>query len=175
MGTGRLLVTGGARSGKSAYAIARALALPPPRVYVATATAGDAEMTKRIAAHRRERGADFTTVEEPLAVVGALGRVDRADGVVLLDCLTLWISNLVESRDDAAIERDVATLASAIEAAAGTVIVVTNEVGAGIVPFDPPVRRYRDLLGLANQRIAAVADEVVLMVAGVPVVAKAPR
>jgi adenosylcobinamide kinase/adenosylcobinamide-phosphate guanylyltransferase len=168
-----LLVTGGGRSGKTRYALAWARALPPPRVYVATAAAGDAEMAARIAAHRAERGEAFTTIEEPRALAAALARLPAATGVAVVDCLTLWIANLL-AEDDARIEDAIAALAAGVAAAPFPTVVVTNEVGSGIVPFEPATRRYRDLLGLANQRVAAAAGGVVLLVAGLPLVVKPP-
>jgi len=170
-----MLVTGGARSGKSAYALTRAGLLPAPRVFIATATAGDSEMASRIAAHRRERGAGFATIEEPLAPAAALAGLDCATGVAVLDCVTLWITNLLARADDPAIAVAITTLAGTIARCEFPVIVVTNEVGWGIVPFDAETRRFRDLLGLANQRLASAVDEVVLMVAGIPVAVKGPR
>jgi adenosylcobinamide kinase/adenosylcobinamide-phosphate guanylyltransferase len=173
---GHLLVTGGARSGKSAHALACARALPAPRTFVATAEPGDAEMAARIAAHRRERGADFATVEEPLAVATALRRLPVGCGVAVVDCLTLWIANLLAVRDDAGVRREIDVLGDVLAAAAFPVVLVSNEVGAGVVPADATARRFRDLLGTANQRLAAAVDRVVLMVAGQPLVVKpAPR
>jgi adenosylcobinamide kinase/adenosylcobinamide-phosphate guanylyltransferase len=170
-----VLVSGGARSGKSAYALARAAVLPAPRVFVATATAGDGEMAARIAAHRRERGAAFTTIEEALAPAGVLAGLEGATGVAVVDCVTLWIANLLARHDDPAVAAAITTLADTIARRGFPVVVVTNEVGWGIVPFDAETRRFRDLLGLANQRLASAADEVVLMVAGIPVAVKGPR
>lgn len=175
-GRGSLFVTGGARSGKSRYALARAAALPPPRVFLATAEAGDADMAARIAAHRAERGDGFTTVEEPLAVAAALARLAPETGVVVLDCMTLWIANLLATGpSDAEVERAVDAVAAAVASRPGPVVVVSNEVGSGIVPFDPATRRFRDLLGIANRCLAATVESVVLMVAGLPIVVKSPR
>jgi adenosylcobinamide kinase/adenosylcobinamide-phosphate guanylyltransferase len=173
---GSLLVTGGARSGKSRYAISRALALPPPRVFVATAEARDADMAARITAHRAARGAAFITVEEPREVAAALTRVPPASGVVVLDCVTLWIANLLAvDPPDGEVERTIDTVAACVAARALPVVIVTNEVGSGIIPFEPTTRRFRDLLGLANQRLAAAVESVVLMVAGLPLTVKPGR
>jgi adenosylcobinamide kinase/adenosylcobinamide-phosphate guanylyltransferase len=175
-GHGSLLVTGGARSGKSRYAISRAMTLPAPRVFIATAEPRDADMAARIAAHSAERGETFATVEEPTAVVAALARVPPESGVVVLDCVTLWIANLLGADPiDGDVEQAIDALAARVASHAVPVIVVSNEVGSGIVPFDPVIRRFRDFLGLANQRLAAAAESVVLMVAGVPVAVKPPR
>ncbi len=164
------LVTGGARSGKSGYAIERALAYRGSRrVFVATAQALDDEMRARIEHHRAARPPEFQTLEEPLNVVAALTRLgDRAD-VVVLDCLTLWVSNLmVIHTDDNAVLTEADALATALRDGAWASVIVTDEVGAGIVPDNPVSRRFRDLLGWTNQKAAKVADEVVLMVAGLP-------
>jgi adenosylcobinamide kinase/adenosylcobinamide-phosphate guanylyltransferase len=171
---GSLLVTGGARSGKSRYALARAAALPPPRVFIATGEPGDAEMTARIGDHRAERGTAFATIEEPRAVPATLARVAATSGVVVVDCLTLWIANLMTAAS-ADVERAIDDLVAAVAASVCPVVVVTNEVGSGIVPFVEETRRFRDLLGTANQRLAAAVESVVLMVAGIPLVVKGPR
>ncbi len=168
-----LLVTGGARSGKSRYALERAMALPPPRLFIATAEARDAEMVLRIGGHRAERGDAFATVEEPRAVAAALARGAPASGVVVIDCVTLWIANLSASATSPGdVESAIDALAAAIGTSACPVVVVTNEVGSGIIPFVEETRRFRDLLGLANQRVAAAVHSVVLMVAGLPLVVK---
>ncbi|MBV5336105.1 bifunctional adenosylcobinamide kinase/adenosylcobinamide-phosphate guanylyltransferase, partial [bacterium] len=140
-----LFVLGGARSGKSRFAEGRATAVGLPRVYLATAQAWDGEMAERIARHRDDRGPDWRTVEEPLDLPGALLREGGAGRVVLVDCLTLWLSNLM------AAERDVGTATAAfvdvLQAAAGPVVVVSNEVGLGIVPDNPLARASRDHAG----------------------------
>lgn len=168
-GSARLtLVLGGARSGKSRYAESLVTALPAPWIYVATAEARDAEMAERIAAHQARRGAGWRTLETPRDVVGAL----TAHGTtpLLVDCLTLWLANaLLASADvDAEIER----LEAALEQASAPLVLVANEVGFGIVPDNALGRRFRDLQGLLNQRIAARADRVVLVVAGLPLTIK---
>jgi adenosylcobinamide kinase/adenosylcobinamide-phosphate guanylyltransferase len=154
-----ILIGGGARSGKSSFALAHARSLGPRRVFLATAQALDEEMRARIDRHRRERSADFVTVEEPLALPEALGRCG-AD-VVLIDCLTLWLSNLL-CADVApeAILRRVDALAAAAVARAAPTLVVTNEVGMGVVPETPLGRAFRDVAGSAHQRLAAASDEI---------------
>lgn len=164
-----ILITGGARSGKSLLAETRALSLPGRPVYIATATAGDAEMVARIAAHRARRDARWTDVEAPLDLVGALARTD-GQGARLVDCLTLWLSNLMFSDRDWRAEAE--ALARALPAQASPVILVTNEVGLGIVPDNALARAFRDAAGTLNQTIAAVADEVILAVAGLPMKVK---
>lgn len=164
------LVSGGARSGKSAFAQARAEALSPDRVYVATARVTDAEMAERIARHQAERGPGWRTVEEPVHLDRVLYGCAGA-GVVLVDCLTLWVSNLL-AQDEGLGEDRAAQLAAgmlrAAAAVAGPVLLVSNEVGLGIVPDNPLARRYRDLVGRVNQTVAAAAAEVFFMVAGQP-------
>jgi adenosyl cobinamide kinase/adenosyl cobinamide phosphate guanylyltransferase len=162
-------VLGGARSGKSRYAESLVAALPAPWIYVATAEAGDDEMRARIAAHRARRGADWRTIEAPRDLRGALAACGNAPA--LLDCLTLWLSNLMLAEAD--IEAEIKGLVAALAAAAAPVVVVANEVGSGIVPEFPLGRKFRDLQGTLNQRIAARADRVVLMVAGLPLLIKA--
>jgi adenosylcobinamide kinase/adenosylcobinamide-phosphate guanylyltransferase len=158
-----VLVTGGVKSGKSRRALA--LAERAPRTLVATAVPGDEEMRERIAAHRRERGADFATVEEPLDVARVLA--ERPDGDAVVDCMTLWLSNLMGA-GIAAEEgpRRVAALVEAARKRRGATIFVTNEVGMGIVPAYPSGRAFRDAAGSMSQALAAAADRVLLMVAG---------
>jgi adenosylcobinamide kinase/adenosylcobinamide-phosphate guanylyltransferase len=162
------LVLGGARSGKSRYAETLITALPPPWVYAATGQALDAEMAARIDAHRARRGAGWTTVEAPHDLAAALAAHGKAP--VLVDCLTLWLSNLMMA--DARIEQEIDRLARVLAEAAAPVVLVANEVGSGIVPDNALARRFRDLQGGLNQRIAALADQVVLLVAGLPLYVK---
>lgn len=172
-----VLVTGGARSGKSGFAEQYAARRADRVTYIATAQALDEEMRRRIALHRRQRegrGGIWDTVEEPIDLAGALER-RRADPVVLIDCLTLWLTNVLLAReeDEAGAERrvlaEVDRLAEALRDYPGCAVVVTNEVGDGIVPEYSLGRLYRDLAGWMNQRIAAVAEEVFLVTAGIPV------
>jgi adenosylcobinamide kinase / adenosylcobinamide-phosphate guanylyltransferase len=164
-----ILVLGGARSGKSRYAESLVTVLPPPWLYVATAEAGDAEMAERIAAHRARRGTNWQTVEAPHDLATALA---DAEGTipVLVDCLTLWLSNRMLAAAD--IEVETAHLEAALDSRRAPVVLVSNEVGLGIVPENALARRFRDLQGRLNQRMAARADRVVLMVAGLPLVVK---
>jgi adenosylcobinamide kinase/adenosylcobinamide-phosphate guanylyltransferase len=169
-----ILVGGGARSGKSRFALARARRLGARRVFVATGQALDAEMAERIAAHVRTRGDDFRTVEEPLALAEtliALGGGERRDDsnadVVVVDCLTLWLSNLVCRGDsEGTIAEQVDALGAALARRRFHAIVVTNEVGLGIVPEAPLGRLFRDVAGRAHQRLATLADEIHLAILG---------
>lgn len=162
------LILGGARSGKSRRA--EALLRPAAeKVYVATGQAFDAEMTARIRAHRDRRGAGWETVEEPLDLPGVLDR-DFAGRPVLVDCLTLWLSNLMlgDQDTDTAVDR----LEAALDRAVGPVILVANEVGLSIVPENPLARRFRDRAGFLNQRVAARCDRVEFIAAGLPLTLK---
>ena len=162
--TGALLVTGGVRSGKSHYAEARAAALGGPVCYIATAEARDAEMAGRIADHVTRRPEAWRTVEAPMELVAAL---DATDGAVrVVDCLTLWLSNLMLAERDWAAEID--ALLACLGRQSHPVILVTNEVGWGIVPENALARQFRDASGVMNRRIADAAGEVVLVVAGQP-------
>jgi adenosylcobinamide kinase / adenosylcobinamide-phosphate guanylyltransferase len=168
------LITGGARSGKSAHALA--LAQPAPgthRFFIATAEALDDEMRERIAHHRSSRSPDFVTIEEPIAVAATLSKLASGADVVVVDCLTLWISNLLMAkRGDEEILDAARELAATMAGVPFSTIVVTDEVGAGIVPANARARRFRDLLGWTNQAIAQTAEHVVLMVAGYPMCVK---
>ena len=163
------LVLGGARSGKSRHAEALVTAAPRPWLYVATAEPFDDEMTARIAEHRDRRGDGWLTVEAPLDLAGALASAP-AGAAVLVDCLTLWLNNLMYKQRD--VEAETARLEAALAARRGPVVLVSNEVGTGIVPDNAEARLFRDLQGRLNQRIAARADHVVFMVAGLPMVVK---
>jgi adenosylcobinamide kinase/adenosylcobinamide-phosphate guanylyltransferase len=159
-------VTGGARSGKSRYALRAAAASGQPVVMIATAEARDDEMRERIEAHRRERPAGWRTVEEPLDLAGAL-RGLAEDEFAIIDCLSLWVSNLLEDEQHAEeVEQLAAEAASLAAACAGGCVAVSNEVGMGIVPMGALARSYRDLIGRVNAIWAEAADDAVLAVAG---------
>ncbi len=170
------LILGGAKSGKSRLALQMAEKQEPPRLFVATAAAGDAEMAARIARHRRNRGEAWDTWEAPLELAAAIARAQNKYGVILVDCLTLWLSNLLlREPSEAELEESCQRL---LEAAGGTVtplILVSNEVGWGIVPDNPLARRFRDAAGSLHQRLAEAADLVCLTLAGLPLVLKAPQ
>lgn len=159
------LVGGGVRSGKSAFALARALRVGPRRAFVATAIPFDPELRERVAAHRAERGTAFTTIEEPLDLAGALARVE-AD-VVLVDCLTLWLSNLVLRGDPAdRVAAAVEGVVAELERRRFAAVLVTNEVGMGVVPESALGRHFRDVAGRAHQRLARAADQIYLAALG---------
>lgn len=165
-----VLVLGGRRSGKSRFAEDLVLSSGLAPVYVATATPGDGEMSARIASHRDRRGERWRTVETPLLLADAVHDAAVAGNAVLVDCLTLWLANLMEAEADIAAE--IAGLVSALEAATGPVVFVSNEVGGGIVPDNALARRYSDAHGILNQRIAAAVGRVVLVAAGLPLLLK---
>lgn len=163
------LILGGARSGKSAYAEAL-VAEAASALYLATAEAHDAEMAERIRRHRERRGPRWTTIEEPIALVPALKQYVRPDRPVVVDCLTLWLSNLMAAGRDVAAEA--ARLIEGLAAPAGPIVLVANEVGLGIVPDTPLGREFRDHAGWLNQAVAGVAERVVFVVAALPLVLK---
>ena len=160
-----VLITGGARSGKSRHAEARVRTFPGRPVYIATAEALDEEMAQRIAQHRARRGSEWVEREVPLDLVPALIATDGG-GARLVDCLTLWLSNLLHSKRNWS--QAVSELADALSRQRSPVVLVTNEVGLGIVPDNALARAYRDAAGIMNQTIAGIADEVEFVVAGLP-------
>jgi adenosylcobinamide kinase / adenosylcobinamide-phosphate guanylyltransferase len=161
-----VLVTGGARAGKSRFAEQLAFEMGGDDVtYIATAEALDDDMRERIARHRADRRPAWSTIEEPLDLADALTRVTTSSRVVLVDCLTLWVSNLMLRDREANVDGVIDTY----ESRAASLILVTNEVGLGVVPSTPLGRRYRDVLGRVNQRIARRADRVHLVVAGIAI------
>jgi adenosylcobinamide kinase/adenosylcobinamide-phosphate guanylyltransferase len=162
------LILGGARSGKSRHAENLITAMPPPWTYVATAEARDSEMAERIAAHQARRGAGWITVEAPRDLACALARPSETP--ILVDCLTLWLSNVLLA--DADVDAEITRLEAALTHTTTPLVLVANEVGFGIVPDNALARRFRDLQGLLNQRIAARADRVLLVVAGLPLTIK---
>ncbi|WP_150285871.1 bifunctional adenosylcobinamide kinase/adenosylcobinamide-phosphate guanylyltransferase [Rhabdaerophilum calidifontis] len=169
--SGTTLVLGGARSGKSRHAEALARETGRERLYIATAEPFDDEMRARIARHRADRTRDgWTTLEIPRALPEALVRESRPERVLLVDCLTLWLSNVLLAGADP--EQEGAMLVAALAAARGAVILVSNEVGLGLVPETPLGRRFRDAQGRLNQQVAAIAARVHFVAAGLPLVLK---
>jgi adenosylcobinamide kinase / adenosylcobinamide-phosphate guanylyltransferase len=163
------LVLGGARSGKSRYAEALVQAHPAPWIYIATAQAFDDEMRERIALHRARRPAGWITRDAPLGLAEAIRDIEPASPV-LVDCLTLWLSNVILAAHD--VPTAMAALEEACEVTPGPLVLISNEVGLGIVPDNELARRFRDHAGLLHQRLAARADRVILMVAGLPLTVK---
>ena len=159
-----IFLTGGARSGKSTIAIEMARLHSGPVRYIATAEASDQEMERRIAAHRRNRPEDWTVIEAPIELADAVAGVDDGDFLVV-DCITLWVSNLMVDHDDSTILSRVDEVVKALGYRQST-LVVSNEVGSGLVPMNPIGRRFRDLQGAANQEFAAPAERSYLVVAG---------
>jgi adenosylcobinamide kinase/adenosylcobinamide-phosphate guanylyltransferase len=157
------LITGGARSGKTRYALHGA-GEQEVRTYIATAELLDDEMRQRAARHRHERGSGWRTIEEPFDIAP---RIAELDGVVVVDCLTMWLSNWM-LRDEGQLERQIENLCSALRSSVCHVRAITNEVGYSIVPDNPLARRFQDWSGIMNQRVAGVADAVFLMVCGIP-------
>lgn len=157
------LILGGARSGKSAHALTLCT---PPYTFIATAEALDDEMTARITAHQQERSADWGLIEAPLNISAAIGAAAADDQTILVDCLTLWLSNLMHHERDLSAETN--RLIAAMQAAPGRIVLVSNEVGMGLSPDNALGRAFRDEQGRLNQRIAAAADHVAFVAAGLP-------
>ncbi len=166
------LVLGGARSGKSRYAERRALESGRQCFYIATAQARDEEMRRRIEMHKQRRASGWTTVEEPLDLGGALSRCDGAGRCILVDCLTLWLSNLLHAEPESDLKTRKQELLDVLPRLTADVWLVSNEVGAGIVPLGELSRRFVDEAGWLHQDLARVCDRVTLMVAGLPMIVK---
>ena len=169
-----MLILGGAKSGKSTFALDMCNTLEKKRIFLATAEALDKEMEERIRRHQSERGDDWQTMEEPLGIVDAIGEADGEDRVILLDCLTIWLGNLYMKygEDQGSVEGEVENLLKTLSGVAGAVVLVSNETGMGIVPQDPLTRRYRDTLGKLNQEVARIARKVIVLIAGIPLTLK---
>ena len=171
---GHVLVLGGARSGKTGFAERLAMRAGEKPLYLATAQALDAEMRERVRLHQEQRHRRFSTLEEPLALATALRAAAKDHDVVLVDCLTLWITNLLGANRDVAQAVD-ELIASLTAIADSRIILVSNEVGLGIVPDNAMARMFRDLAGAAHQRLAEICTEVHFVVAGLPMTLKGPR
>jgi len=167
------LITGGARSGKSRYALALAQCYPGRRAFLATAEPLDDEMRERIRRHREDRDRSFLTIEEPLDPAKALRSLPRDVEVAVIDCLTVWLGNVMHyRRDEAGEPPELRELFALLAAPLCDLIIVTNEVGMGIVPGEAVARRFRDLAGWINQEVAKRAHVVILMVSGIPIIVK---
>ncbi|MZR31318.1 bifunctional adenosylcobinamide kinase/adenosylcobinamide-phosphate guanylyltransferase [Sneathiella litorea] len=165
--TGKIsLILGGARSGKSRFAEKLVVQTDAPRLYLATAQAFDSEMERRIASHKQDRGSSWTTIEEPIHLAEALSLHSAQSNIILVDCLTLWLSNLMGH--DLPIEQEFDKLLTALSKLPGPVILVSNEVGQGIVPENALARAFRDHAGKLHQRIAEISEEVYFITAGLP-------
>jgi adenosylcobinamide kinase/adenosylcobinamide-phosphate guanylyltransferase len=168
----RTLILGGVRSGKSRLAERLARESGLPVTYLATALPGDDEMRARIAAHQARRPADWQLVEEPLRLAATLTAVCAEDRCVLIECLTLWLTNLLCGDDEARLQHELDALRIRVPTLPGQLIFVANEVNMGVIPMDPLSRRYCDLAGTLHQALAADCDRVILTVAGLPLLVK---
>lgn len=170
---GRIVfITGGARSGKSSFAMAEASKIDGTKAYIATAEVLDEEMKERIEKHKKQRGDAWDTYEEPLKIADVIRKIEGEYNVIVIDCLTLWLSNLMHSNLNIKVEIEnlVGVLKSSkLRTLNSELIIVSNEVGMGIVPENELARRFRDMAGFLNQRVAGVADEVYMMIAGIPI------
>jgi len=172
---GKMLVLGGVRSGKSRYAEELARNQARAVTLIATAEARDEEMTARIAAHRRHRDSRWHVIEEPVSLAAALRTAASPDRLIIVDCLTVWLSKLLCGDDPQGPQRETQALLDALSALAGDCILISNEVGFGIIPASALARRFGDEAGVLHQRIAMECDRVVLMVAGLPLTVKESR
>lgn len=168
-----ILITGGCRSGKSRFALDYANRHYEKKIYLATCEPLDEEMARRIELHKKARGPEWQTIEEPITIVDKVRRLGEEAQVILLDCLTLWTSNLLMKWDDEQkIMDEVEQFIETLTKSPLSFILVSNEVGMGIVPAEPIARQFRDLAGTINQKLAAVADTVIFMISGVPMFLK---
>jgi adenosylcobinamide kinase/adenosylcobinamide-phosphate guanylyltransferase len=172
--SGCMLVAGGARSGKSTFALNICNEMPGRHVFIATAQAFDDEMRDRINRHREKRGQGWDTLEESMEITARLGDIDDYDSVILVDCMTLWLNNLFMKyeSDDEKIYQKIDNVIEALADVRGKVVVVSNEVGMGIVPENKLSRRYRDAAGYMNKRIGKIAKKVVIILVGLPLILK---
>ncbi|HXX33216.1 MAG TPA: bifunctional adenosylcobinamide kinase/adenosylcobinamide-phosphate guanylyltransferase [Thermodesulfobacteriota bacterium] len=173
MGKKIILITGGCRSGKSRFALDYANQHFSKKLFLATCEALDEEMAQRIAHHKKMRSPEWETIEEPVEIVDKIRRYGDEVEVILLDCITLWLSNLLMRRKgDSEIMKEISALIDTLQEKQTSLIFVSNEVGMGIVPADPLSRRFRDLSGMTNQKIAEAADTAIFMVSGIPIFLK---
>jgi adenosylcobinamide kinase/adenosylcobinamide-phosphate guanylyltransferase len=165
-----IFVIGGCRSGKSSHALHLAEQIPGQKIFIATCTPQDKEMEQRVLRHRQKRSSAWKTLEVPLLIPETINKHSLKRNVILIDCLTLWINNLImDDEDPTKIDTQIRNLIRSIEKVECPVILVSNEVGTGIVPENRLARLFRDITGLANQKVAACVDRVIWMVAGIPV------
>jgi adenosylcobinamide kinase/adenosylcobinamide-phosphate guanylyltransferase len=164
-----IFITGGARSGKSTYTLEDASRLTGKKAYIATAEALDEEMRDRIENHKKQRGKDWDTYEEPLRIAEVIQEIEGKYTAIVIDCLTLWLSNIMQSGLN--ISQEIAKLIETLRITHHTshIYLVSNEVGMGIVPENDMARKFRDMAGILNQKVAEISDEVYLLVAGIPI------
>ena len=173
MGKRMIFITGGCRSGKSRFALDYVNQHFSKKLYLATCEALDEEMAQRIEHHKKMRGPEWKTIEESIAIVNEIKECSDKVEVILLDCITLWLSNLlIKWKSESRMTDEIDRFVDVIQQSQTSLIIVSNEVGMGIVPADPLSRRFRDLSGMTNQRIAEVVDKVIYMVSGIPIFLK---
>ena len=165
-----LFIIGGCRSGKSSHALFLANQIPGHKIFIATCMPHDKEMEERVLLHKKQRSRAWTTLEAPIRLSEEISKNSQKENVILVDCLTLWISNLLlENNNQKNVDGHIRKLIQSLEKAQCPIILVSNEVGTGIVPENRLARRFRDTAGFTNQRVAACANKVIWMVAGIPV------
>lgn len=164
-----IFITGGARSGKSDFALKEASGISGKKAYIATAEALDEEMRKRIEEHKKKRGEGWDTYEEPLRIDYVIKETESEYSAIVIDCMTIWLSNLLHGNYDVMNEIESITDALRITDNVSRIYIISNEVGLGIVPDNEMARRFRDMAGILNQKVAKIADEVYLVTAGIPV------
>jgi adenosylcobinamide kinase/adenosylcobinamide-phosphate guanylyltransferase len=176
MGKDVILITGGCRSGKSRFALDYANRQFSKKLFLATCEVLDEEMAQRVENHKKMRGPEWQTLEEPIWIIDKMGQWEKEVEVILLDCITLWLSNLMLKWDnDSRVMNEVSRLIETVKQSQTSFIIVSNEVGMGVVPAEPLGRRFRDLSGMTNQKLAGFADQVILMVSGIPLFLKGGR
>ncbi len=161
-----VFITGGVRSGKSSFALKEASKIPGKKVYIATAEALDEEMRERIEDHKRKRGKDWDTHEEPISIADVIKNIEDRYNIIVIDCLTLWLSNLFLNNKN--VKKEIESFYCSLSTARCPLFIVSNEVGMGIVPENEMARNFRDMAGILNQKVAEISDEVYVVVAGIP-------
>jgi adenosylcobinamide kinase/adenosylcobinamide-phosphate guanylyltransferase len=161
-----VFITGGVRSGKSSFVLKEASKIPSKKVYIATAEALDEEMRERIEDHKRKRGRDWDTYEEPIKIADVIKNIKDQYSVIVIDCLTLWLSNLFLNNKN--VEKEIEYFCCSLSTVHCPLFIVSNEVGMGIVPENKMARNFRDMAGILNQKVAKISDEVYVVVAGIP-------
>lgn len=161
-----VFITGGARSGKSTFALKEASKISGNKAYIATAEALDEEMQERIEDHKRKRGKDWDTYEEPIKIADVIKDIEGQYSVIVIDCLTLWLSNIFLNNKN--VEKEIESFCCSLSTVHYPLFIISNEVGMGIVPGNEMARKFRDMVGILNQKIAEIADEVYLVTAGIP-------